>query len=64
MSRTNGIVVRLTRKAIEPWEACLDRSTTLPKSDMTIKPQTHPAAVPRLLVSPPIRWLPTAVRKG
>jgi hypothetical protein len=31
--------VRLTRKAMKPYEARLERSATLPKYDITIKPQ-------------------------
>jgi len=31
--------VKLRRKEMEPWEARLERSATLPKYDITIKPQ-------------------------
>ena len=37
--------VKLSRKEMEPWEARLDRSPTLPKYDITIKPQRQLAAV-------------------
>lgn len=33
--------VRLTKKAMKPYEARLERSATLPKYDITIKPMTH-----------------------
>ncbi len=31
--------VKLSRKEMKPWEARLERSPTLPKYDITIKPQ-------------------------
>jgi len=37
--------VKLSRKEMEPWKARLDRSPTLPKYDITIRPQSQPAAV-------------------
>ena len=37
--------VKLSRKEMEPWEARLERSPTLPKYDITIKPQKQAAAV-------------------
>jgi hypothetical protein len=37
--------VKLSRKEMAPWEARLERSPTLPKYDITIKPQSQPAAV-------------------
>lgn len=33
--------VRLSKKEMKPYEARLERSTTLPKYDITIKPKTH-----------------------
>ena len=33
--------VRLTKKEMKPYEARLERSKTLPKYDITIKPKTH-----------------------
>jgi Rhodopirellula transposase DDE domain len=39
----NGI--KLTRKEMKPWEARLDRSTELPKYDITIKPLKLVSAV-------------------
>ncbi len=37
--------VKLSRKEMKPWEARLERSPTLPKYDITIKPQKPPSAV-------------------
>lgn len=37
--------VKLSRKEMRPWEARLERSPTLPKYDITIKPQKPRAAV-------------------
>lgn len=37
--------MKLSRKEMKPWEARLDRSLTLPKYDITIRPQSQPAAV-------------------
>jgi len=36
--------VKLSKKEMRPYEARLKRSKTLPKYDITIKPQTRPAA--------------------
>lgn len=33
--------IRLTKKQMKPYEARLQRSSTLPKYDITIKPKTH-----------------------
>jgi hypothetical protein len=33
--------VRLSKKAMKPYEARLERSKTLPKYDITIKPKAH-----------------------
>jgi Rhodopirellula transposase DDE domain len=33
--------IRLTKKEMKPYEARLERSKTLPKYDITIKPKTH-----------------------
>ena len=37
--------VKLSRKEMKPWEARLERSPTLPKYDITIKPQKLHSAV-------------------
>jgi len=37
--------VKLSRKEMKPWEARLERSPTLPKYDITIKPQKPRSAV-------------------
>ena len=37
--------VKLSRKEMAPWEARLERSPTVPKYDITIKPHRQPAAV-------------------
>ena len=37
--------VKLSRKEMKPWEARLERSPTLPKYDITIKPQKLRSAV-------------------
>jgi hypothetical protein len=37
--------VKLSAKEMAPWEARLERSAKLPKYDITIKPQSQPAAV-------------------
>jgi len=37
--------VKLSTKEMEPSEARLERSATLPKYDITIRPKSQPAAV-------------------